>query len=392
MFRKVSVIGHPIGLFDLFAGAFLKDPEAMFSKNLKQMFSAGHIFFTNTGIASFYLALLSFKKLSDNKEVFLPCYTAPSLVVAVLKAGLKPVLYDISLEDFNADVDDLMRRAQDNSLCAVVVHMFGIPCACVSDLKKRLPIGVYVVEDCAQAFGAKVNDRYVGTFGDISFFSFNRGKNLPTYEGGCAVTNSDALAKTFKNEWERLEEPDLASRLRLWIKLSAFALVSRPFFYGLLHSLIECFKDNSVPTDLTSLRYAPFQMGIGEALLKESWPLFEKRRANGLFLLDALAKVDGLLLPKITQAMSPVFNRLPVLVKDAPRLKELIDRLDREGIESSRLYWKPLHHIFDLGYKADDFPNATYLAERLLTLPTHPYVTRRDLETMVRIIRETINN
>ncbi|RLI00750.1 transcriptional regulator, partial [Candidatus Bathyarchaeota archaeon] len=58
------------------------------------------------------------------------------------------------------------------------------------------------------------------------------------------------------------------------------------------------------------------------------------------------------------------------------------------GIETSSMYIKPLHHIFDLGYRKEEFPNACYFAQHLLTLPTHPIMTERQLDKIIEIIRK----
>jgi dTDP-4-amino-4,6-dideoxygalactose transaminase len=387
MLRKLPVIGHPIGALDLLAALFSRNTPEGFLSQLKAMFSTRYLYLTNTGIASFYLVLLTLKKISKKTEVILPCYTAPSLVVAVRKAGLKPVFCDITLADFNADTEDLLRRVNDQTLCVVAVHMFGIPYGAVATLRERLPKGVFLVEDCAQAFGSKIKEAFVGTFGDFSFCSFGRGKNLSTYEGGCVLTSSGALAQGLERELAFLPKPGLATELKLGIKFAAFALVCRPFWYGLLHPLAARFKDNSVPSGFDVNRMADFTTAVGARLLKKAPRFFTRRQENGLCLLEALAGVEGLLLPNPSLGTTPVYNRLPVVVKEKDRLDKIVKELEAYGIESSGLYGKPLHHIFDLGYNKDEFPNAVYFAERLLTLPVHPFVLESDIATMAKVIR-----
>lgn len=388
MFRKVPLIGHPIGLGDLFSALCQRDPQAAFLEELKDILPLKHLFLTNTGIAAFYLILLSLKKISKKREVILPCYTAPSLVVAVQKAGLKPILCDISLKDFNADSGDALRRVTPDTLCVTAVHMFGIPWLGAADLKSGLAPGTFVIEDCAQALGSKIDGKHVGASGDFSFYSFNRGKNLPTYEGGCMATNSQALALELESAMKMLPKPDFASRLGLAFKLAALSFAFRPYIYGPLYFLISRFKDNTVPEDFRVLQGAPFEAGVGRALLRKSGVSFEKRLQNGLRLISALKGIAGILVPEISGRSTPVFNRLPVVFDDRLKLDRAILSLEKNGIETSRLYLKPLHHIFELGYRKEDFPNAVRLAQGLLTLPVHPLVTDADIATMIRVIRE----
>jgi dTDP-4-amino-4,6-dideoxygalactose transaminase len=112
-----------------------------------------------------------------------------------------------------------------------------------------------------------------------------------------------------------------------------------------------------------------------------------KRFENGMKLIAGLKNSDGIILPKVQKNSRPAFNRLPILFKDLNKKKEAARRLWQAGVETSLMYCKPLHHMFDLGYDRGDFPNAVYLAEHLLTLPVHPSVEEKDLFTMIDIIR-----
>src|SRR3989338_5639502 len=130
MIRKLPIIGHPLTLRTVWYGALHGlDAECkdLFRQCLALYSGAPYVFLLNSGIASFYSILEALKKVSSRKEVLLPCYTAPSLVVAIQKAGLKPVLCDIRLTDFNADGDEVLKKINQNTLCILGVHMFGIP-------------------------------------------------------------------------------------------------------------------------------------------------------------------------------------------------------------------------------------------------------------------------
>ena len=128
--KKMPVIGYRIPLSDLLSGLMgfvSSSSKDEFRDILSGFIKSRHVSFMNSGISAFYIALLALKKRSHRTEVVLPAYTAPSLVVAVNKAGLKPVLCDISLEDFNMDTDALLKMISSETLCVVCVHMFGMP-------------------------------------------------------------------------------------------------------------------------------------------------------------------------------------------------------------------------------------------------------------------------
>lgn len=393
MIRKLPIIGHPLTLRTVGYGAlhgFDAECKDLFRQCLAEYSGAPYVFLLNSGIASFYSILEALKKVSSRNEVLLPCYTAPSLVVAIQKAGLKPVLCDISLTDFNADTDDALKRVNPNTLCIVGVHMFGIPWAGIVDLKEKAGDEVYIIEDCAQGFGAKIDDLPVGSFSDIAFYSFNRGKNLPTYDGGCIITHSHALASKLEEIVSFISSPSILQRASLALKLSALCFSFNPFFYSMLYPLIMHFKDNSVPPDFKVQRYSSFQAAVGYSLLKNAARAFSLRYENGKKLLRSLHGIPEIILPQIAKDIYPVFNRMPVIIKDQGNVMKIRQRLLRAGIESSKLYLRPLHHIFDLGYKQDDFPNAVYFAQRLLTLPVHPLVTQEDIEKIADVVKSCL--
>ena len=410
MLKRLSIIGHPLRLPDVMRGTssfFKKRSQEYFQQQLSGILGLKYVFCLSSGIAAFYVILETLKKLSARKEVIVPCYTAPSLVVAIQKAGLTPVVCDIRLTDFNADGVDVLKKINQNTLCILGVHMFGIPWVDIVDLRKKIPKDIFIIEDCAQAFGSRIQERAVGSFGDISFYSFNRGKNLPTYDGGCIVTNSKAIAESVAEAIAGIPSLGAFAGVLLALKVWALYFSFKPSFYSIFYPLIACFKDTSVPDDFRIVRYTSFQAGVGSSLLVHAQETFTARCENGKRLISLLHGIPEIILPKIPENVVAVFNRFPLVFKEARHRDRVMERLHRAGIESSKLYLKPLHHIFDgsttltinpersrridLGYKKDDFPNAVYFAQRLLTLPIHPLVEQEDIEVMARIIKEVVS-
>ncbi len=114
------------------------------------------------------------------------------------------------------------------------------------------------------------------------------------------------------------------------------------------------------------------------------------RYENAMAIINGLRNTEGIILPEIHDNIIPAFNRLPLVFKDLKSREKVEVNLWKAGIETSRMYFKPLHHIFDLGYKKDDFPHATYFAEHMLTLPIHPLLTDTDLNKIITTITTTI--
>ena len=100
-----------------------------------------------------------------------------------------------------------------------------------------------------------------------------------------------------------------------------------------------------------------------------------------------MRNVEDIFLPQISENTQPAFNRLPIVFRDVRKRQKVEEALDRAGVDTSRMYLKPIHHIFDLGYVKEDFPIANYFAERLLTLPAHPSLTDIQLNRIIRTIK-----
>jgi len=345
-----------------------------------------YVYFTNSGTSSFYTILKMLKDREDKDEVIVPAYTAASLIIVIRKAGLKPVLCDISLDDFNMDVDLLPAIVSERTLCILGVHMFGIVNKELQRLKRRFP-HTNIIEDCAQSLGSKATGAFVGNLADASFFSLNRGKNLPTCGGGFIATDSQVLAEKIIEEGQSVNGPAMGQKILIALKILGLSLAVRPFIYGLAYRFICRFKSVTPPKDFEVKRYTDLQAAVALSLLKRIEDFSEKRYNNGIKLLEGLRDIEGVTLPKISENTRPAFNRLPIVIKDLKKRQRVENALGKAGVDTSRMYLKPLHHIFDLGYKEQDFPTATYFAEKLLTLPVHPLLTDIQLNRIIETVK-----
>ncbi len=389
----VPSVGTPIGIRDIWQGFFGEDLDLV--EIFKRYARVRHCYFVNSGTTAFYLILQALKVLSGRRKVVLPAYTAPSLILPIRKAGLKPALTEVSLETFNIDVELLREYMDEETLCVVPVHMFGLPCDMVGVEEVARSKGAFVVEDAASSLGSELDGRPTGTFGDLGFYSFNRGKNLSTLTGGCIVTHSKGLAQVVEKMFRELPRPSVLSRVLIPAKTAGLALAVRPLGYTLLHSIVARFKYTELHTDFDSFAYTGFQARVGRSLFQQAEEeIFRKREENGIFLHTSLTGVKGIRLPKIQSHSRVVFNQFPLMLEDKTVRDALYRKIRNElKIEATILYPDPIHRIYDLGYdiRQDPFPNATYLAKRLLLIPTHPLIRRELLEQVVDLIKDYVS-
>ena len=348
---------------------------------------------TGSGTSALYAVLQTLRNRSDRTEVLLPAYTAPSLILPIRKAGLLPVLCDISPETLNAGPDEMLDRVHASTLAVMPVHMFGLPTHAPAISEQLQESGTFSIEDACSAMGAQIGDRPAGACCDIGFYSFNRGKNLSTFSGGAIVTSREDLVPGLEGAVAAFPRPGLKGRLKIAAYTAALSLAVRPPGYTLLYPAVSRFKYTELHTDFETPAYTRFQAGIGRSLLSKLERISRQRLENGRFLNGALSGVDGVRLPKIPDDCTPAYNQFPILLPEERTRTAVHQAVLNTGLEATLLYPEPIHRIYpDLwdGTGADPFPNATAVSRRLLLLPAHPLVPRPALERAVEAVKNTL--
>ncbi len=391
MIKKIPTTAVPISLFEIAKGfrtllsqrPFIEEFEKDFAKYM----GSQHAFAFNCCTTSIYVFLKALKRVSNKLEVVIPAYTVPTLVLPIWKAGLKPRLCESSLDTFNMDSDYLPDVVNDNTLCVLPIYHFGFPYKIDTPLRLASEKKFFILEDAAQAPGSTLNRKKVGTLGDAGCFSLCRGKNFSTVSGGMLITDSTELADIIREEQNLLPRQNLAFKLTIPLILTLYSLVTKPLNYGLFYRLIAPLKHTTIHESFDTKQYSDFQAIVGLDLLKKLDEFNEIRRKKGMTLYNALKGNEQILLPKITKNSTPVFNHLPVVFKEVKSMEWVQRELWKGGIDTGRMYLKPVHHLYDLGYDREKelFPNALSIAERLITVPTHPYLDGKSIETIIDV-------
>ena len=390
---KIPSAGTPISFNDLARGLFGERSRSDFTAALQHHFGVTWCGLTGSGTASLYAILNALKRGSDRTQVLLPAYTAPSLILPIRKAGLRPVLADISPETFNSGSEEMLNRVGSETLAVMPVHMFGLPTDVDTMATQVQGSPVFIVEDACSAMGTDVAGRQAGTWGDIGFFSCNRGKNLSTVRGGAVVTSREDLIPGLEAELDRFPEPDPGNGSGPL----CYPVPSRLWF---VRGGTRCFipspqgsnTQSSTPTS-TACNIPLIKLVLDCRSLQGFGEMVQKRVQNGRLVLEALSDVDGARLPRILKGSKPVFNQFPVLLPDERTRDALHKSILGLGLEVTLLYPEPIHRIYpDLwdGRGTDPYPHATAVARRLLLLPVHPLVPRKILERALDTIRQTL--
>lgn len=313
---------------------------------------------TSSGTTALHLSLLALG-IKKGDEVITTPFTFIASVNAILYVGAKPVFVDIDPKTFNINPDLIKERITDKTRAILPVHLFGL----AADMKKILSVAkkhnIFVLEDAAQAHGAKINNQVVGSFGNLAAFSFYPTKNMTTGEGGMITTSDENLAKAIR-------------------KLRNHGMEKRYY-----HDILGF-----------NFRMTNMQAAIGVHQLKKLNGFNRKRIENAQFLTQHLSGVEGIQPPFIPKGSTHVFHQYTILIKAGKEKREkIIEYLNKNGVETMIYYPLPVYKqefIKDIVVDVK-LPNVEKITDQVLSLPIHPLVTKVDLKKIAKLIRNFFN-
>ena len=389
--RTLSPTAAPISFWGLIGAAsgLLGGGKhrARLVQELKGTFSAREVFLVSSGKAALTVILKALAASSGRRRVIVPAYTCFSVPSAIVRAGLDVVLCDVEPETLDFNFAELESLINEEVLCVVPTHLFGRPADV--DRVKRLceGTGVVVVEDAAQAMGGQSGGRLLGTLGDVAFFSLGRGKNITCGTGGVILARSLPVAETIKAEYAALPEAPLGEVARNWLEMVIMRLFIHPVLYWL-------------PAGLPFLRLGETTFDIDFRICRmdevrahqlQGWEhrlalANQERAARAGWLIEGLDLPRSGITP-IT-GKEAVYLRLPVMVRDRGT-KEAVCRQSREvGAGLSPSYPATIQEIPELAGRLVNrtCAGAQEVVDRLVTLPTHQFVTEVDRLKISRIL------
>uniref|UniRef100_A0A7C3J722 DegT/DnrJ/EryC1/StrS family aminotransferase n=1 Tax=candidate division WOR-3 bacterium TaxID=2052148 RepID=A0A7C3J722_UNCW3 len=330
-------------------GPFVEEFEKKFSEYL----GVKHFVATSTGTSALHTALLAFG-IGNGDEVLVPVNTFTATAEAVVMVGAKPVFVDNDPLTYNMDVSKIEQLITHKTRAIIPVHLYGQP----ADMEKIGEIAskhnLIVIEDCAQAHGAKFKGKMVGTFGHAACFSFYPGKNLGSYgEGGGVATNSDDIA----------EKMDKIRNHGSKIKYVHEFVGYNYHMHGFQGAVLTI-----------KLKYL------------DGWN--KRRREIAEKYTEKLKDIKDLSLPYVQKDCEHVFHLYVIRTSFREELRQF---LNDNGVGTNIHYPYPLHlqesYKF-VGYKQGDFPIAEEYAPKLLSLPMYPEMTDEQIEYVVSKIKE----
>jgi dTDP-4-amino-4,6-dideoxygalactose transaminase len=343
-----------------------------FEEDFARYLGCGHAIAVNSGTAALHLALDAIG-IKEGDDVIVPTMTFAATAEVVVYFRANPVLVDCEPETLNLDPKQIEAAITSKTKAIIPVHIAGQPCNMDEILKIAKKHDLKVIEDAAHALPAGCQGKKVGTIGDITCFSFYATKTITTGEGGMATT----------------ENPEWANRMRVMslhgISLDAWDRYTDKgsWYYEIIR---PGYKYN-----LTDIAAA-----IGIEQLKRCDEFWEARRRIAGHYHEAFADLPEIQIPGCLPDMQHAWH-LYVIQLNIERLKinrqDFIKALKAQNIGTS-VHFIPLHlHPFyrdKVGYQPADFPQASAVFERIVSLPIYPKMTEAEVRDVIVAVRKLI--
>jgi dTDP-4-amino-4,6-dideoxygalactose transaminase len=335
-------------------GQQVKRFEQSFAKYIGAKSAVG----VNSGTDALELALRSLD-IGPGDEVITVSHTALATISAIITVGATPVLADICPLTLNVDIGSLTDAISSNTKAIILVHLYGNPGPVREVLNLCKDNGVKFIEDCAQIAGGSYEGQKLGSYGDISAFSFYPTKNLGGFgDGGAVVTSNSNLCEKVR-------------RLRQygWDSERLSDAVGRNSRLDVIQASILSYRLNQLDRENDRRR--------------EIAEIYHKKLSHLKSLLN---------IPVANGSGHAVYHLYVVVLEKSINRKKLMDYLKSRGIQSGIHYPVAVHQ--QQGYKEyvqfglDKLKNTENAAERILSLPMHPWLSNADVHAVSTALQD----
>lgn len=326
-----------------------------FEKSFSEYVGIDYSTAVSNGTVALHLALLSLG-IGKGDEVIVPTLTYIASVNSITYTGATPVFTDSLMDTLQVDPDDILKRITSKTKAIIVVHLYGHPCNMNRIMKIANKYNLFVIEDCAEAFGSKYEQKNVGTFGHVSTFSFFGNKTITTGEGGMVVTSDPAIHKNLV----KLKGQGLADDRQYW------------------HDIIGY-----------NYRMTNICGAIGLAQLENADSVIAKKRNLALTYKELLKELP-LKFHSESDKCFHTYWMVTVFLDNSSNRDLLRKHLEFRGIETRPTFY-PVHTMPMYNSKSQVFPIAETLGSTGINLPSWPSLSQSDIEFIVQSIVEFFN-
>jgi dTDP-4-amino-4,6-dideoxygalactose transaminase len=334
-------------------GDFILGEEvSLFEKEFAKFCETKYCFGVASGTDALFISLKALD-IGTGDEVITAANTFIATTLAISMAGAKPVLVDMDPKTYNIDVTKIEAKITKKTKAIIPVHLYGQSADMDPIMKIAKKHNLKVLEDAAQAHGARYKGKRAGSLGDIAAFSFYPGKNLGAYGDGGAITTNN------KKHAEKI------FLLRNWGMKVKY------------HHLVKGYNSR-----LDTLQAAVLRVKLQYL---ENW---NKRRQVIADTYNKLFSGSEFITPYILKGADPIYH---VYLIQVSKRDELLEFLKQNGISAGIHYPIPLHlqkANKELGYKKGDFPETERYCKKIISLPIYPELTNAEVEYITMKVKE----
>lgn len=301
-----------------------------FQKKLASYLGLKKTVFVNSGSSANLISVATLaakNKIKRGDQVITMATTFPTTINPLLIYGLNPVLIDIELPSYTANLDQLEGAITNKTKMIMLPHINGSP----NDMEKVMEIAqkydLIVVEDCCDALGSKFSHKMVGTFGNIGTYSFYAAHHISTGEGGAVGSNDEELISTAESirDW---------GRVNLKTKVFGNRKITSQKVSG---ELPKDYEERYTYTNIGyNLKPLDMQAAIGLKQLEKLGKFTAIRKRNFKFLFENLQNFNKLILPEGLPKSDPSWFVFPISVKKNSGISraEIVQFLEKKGVET----------------------------------------------------------
>lgn len=389
-------------LRDLILSRINKGPDVeKFEKALAKKFEIPYVVCVPMNRVGIYLVLKNLIK--PGQGVIMSPYTVFDIINMVICAKGVPVFADIEQQSSNIDPNKVEQLIDTNTGAVLITHLHGIGARIHEILKICRKHNLPLIEDTAQAFGARQNKKRLGTIGDVGIYSFGMYKNINSWYGGAVVSENKALIDKIRSELNQYKYQDSWFILKRIFKGLLNDFLTHPlifksltywiFRYGFLHNIawinrrvlieLDTSRKSAIPPHYLC-RLTPFQARLAFSQLNRIDSDNEIRNRNAALYRDGLKDIPDLVIPPKKNGSSYIYTYFPIQCEDRDNLLRWL-MLHKRDVAAQHL--KNCADIPDFSTFYRDCPIARKTANEVILLPTYPRYPISEVRKNIKAIR-----
>ena len=334
-------------------------------------------------------SVLTAHGLGQKDKVILPSYCCETVAQAVIDSGATPIFCDVN-EDYNPDVNHILRLVSSEVKAIIFPHLFGKPGRI--DLleaaleKRNLRSQILLIDDAAQSFGARLNHRLVGTFGDAGIISFGPGKTMTASGGGLIITDSEKLTQNI----DIMKSLPLNGKVKIkkliyWVVFRRWRKYSLPFYPFIDRWLVsnitaddKVFQMANVDSAIAIIQIKKLKKLLNVRLERKEKLnlLFDANKLSDSYIFDGSVEEDKAVLNVATKFLAKPIHRIE-------NIQNIYYKYLRENNIEMKCLYTPIHFGKDFKHICSRLPVTEGLWDQVLQIPVEPSIDDKQFEKMV---------